>query len=384
MGTSQPHRRSHNASSSFAMSLDLAGPYQVGRDLGTGKSCRYMMVAVVPMPVLHELPVAQEVPDLQPEDVDEVPELPAEVEPDEPVEEVEQDVVDALNERANIEEMAEPASVQNVTLMEPLQSRNVDHVVAAMSKLHAKFKMLGINVMRLHTDRERSFSHAKVQRWCEQRQMVQTMTAGDDPAANGRCEGEFGQLKRRLRLILHESGVDAAFWPCAARHAAEERFRLQVQRLGLSMKPMLRFGAHVAVKIKGWNRLGQPLSNPFKSMQLLGPSPLMSTGWVTMDEHNVMHVRTAIIPDPDGDEAQLELRQIDAGGGRVNRGRRLIGKQSDDPHTLQGAMPLLFEQPRPELAGPALLKMRAGGETASGEETVGEIKNQKTDGIVFR
>ena len=105
----------------------------------------------------------------------------------------------------------------------------------------------------------------------------------------------------------------------------------------------------------------------------------MSTGWVTMDEHNVMHVRTAIIPDPDGDEAQLELRQIDAGGGRANRGRRLIGKQSDDPHPLQGAMPLLFEQPRPELAGPALLKMRAGGETASGEETVGEIKNQKTE-----
>ena len=128
------------------------------------------MVAVVPIPVLHELPVAQEVPDLQPEDVDEVPELPAEIEPDEPVEEVGQDVVDALNERANIEEMAEPASVQNVTLMEPLQSRNVDHVVAAMSKLHAKFKMLGINVMRLHTDRERSFSHAKVQRWRDHHQ----------------------------------------------------------------------------------------------------------------------------------------------------------------------------------------------------------------------
>lgn len=61
------------------------------------------------------------------------------------------------------------------------------------------------------------------------------MTSGDDPAANGRCEVEVGQLKRRLRLMLHESEVDAALWPCAARHAAEERFRLQVQRLGLSM-----------------------------------------------------------------------------------------------------------------------------------------------------
>ena len=118
MGTSHPHRRSHNASSSFTMSLDLAGPYQVGRDLGTGKSCRYMMVAVVPIPVLHELPVAHEIPDLQPEDVEEAPEHPEEEEPEEPVEDVEQDVVNALNEKANIEEMAEPASVQNVTLME--------------------------------------------------------------------------------------------------------------------------------------------------------------------------------------------------------------------------------------------------------------------------
>ena len=264
MGTSHPHRRSHNASSSFTMSLDLAGPYQVGRDLGTGKSCRYMMVAVVPIPVLHELPVAHEIPDLQPEDVEEAPEHPEEEEPEEPVEDVEQDVVNALNEKANIEEMAEPASVQNVTLMEPVQSRHVDHLVAAMSKLHAKYRMLGINVMRLHTDREKSFLHAKVQRWCEQRQLVQTMTSGDDPAANGRCEVEVGQLKRRLRLMLHESGVDAALWPCAARHAAEERFRLQVQRLGLSMKPMLRFGAQVAVKVKRWHRRGPTFVQSFQ------------------------------------------------------------------------------------------------------------------------
>ena len=133
------------------------------------------MVAVVPIPVLHELPVAHEIPDLQPEDVEEAPEHPEEEEPEEPVEDVEQDVVNALNEKANIEEMAEPASVQNVTLMEPVQSRHVDHLVAAMSKLHAKYRMLGINVMRLHTDHEKFFLHAKAQRWCEQRQLVQTL-----------------------------------------------------------------------------------------------------------------------------------------------------------------------------------------------------------------
>ena len=61
-------------------------------------------------------------------------------------------------------------------------------------------------------------------------------------------------------------------------------------------------------------------------------------------------------------------------------GRRLIGKQSDDPHPLQGAMPLLFEQPRAELAGPALIKMRAGGETIGG--TIGG-ENQKEKEKVF-
>lgn len=51
----------------------------------------------------------------------------------------------------------------------------------------------------------------------------------------------------------------------------------------------------VAVKVKRWHKGGQPLSNPFRSMQLLGPSPFISTGWITKDEHNVMHVRTATI-----------------------------------------------------------------------------------------
>lgn len=58
------------------MSLDLAGPYQVGRDLGSGKSRRYMMVAVVRIPMLHDLAAVPDVPELQPGDVEEAPGLP--------------------------------------------------------------------------------------------------------------------------------------------------------------------------------------------------------------------------------------------------------------------------------------------------------------------
>jgi hypothetical protein len=41
--------------------------------------------------------------------------------------------------------------------VELVQYRHVDHLVAAMPKLHTKYRMLGINAMRLHSDRERAF-----------------------------------------------------------------------------------------------------------------------------------------------------------------------------------------------------------------------------------
>ena len=100
--------------------------------------------------------MAHVLPDLRPEDVEEAPALPEE-ESKEHAEEVGQDDVNGLNEKANIEEMAEPASVQNITLVELVQYRHVDHLVAAMPKLHTKYRMLGINAMRLHSDRERAF-----------------------------------------------------------------------------------------------------------------------------------------------------------------------------------------------------------------------------------
>ena len=46
-------------------------------------------------------------------------------------------------------------------------------------------------IYRVHTDRERAFVSKPIQRWCEQRAVVLTMTAGDDSKANGRIEGEL-------------------------------------------------------------------------------------------------------------------------------------------------------------------------------------------------
>eukprot|EP00435_Cladocopium_sp_Y103_P057305 s319_g19.t1 len=128
MGTSQPHRRSNNASSAFTMSVDVMGPYCIGKDLGTGKSCRYAMVAVVPIPVVKDLPGAAAVPEVKDEELEEVPEMP---ELEEEVELVPEEQVQAMNEKADIDRFAAPMDVQNITLMEPVQSRKVDHLVAS-------------------------------------------------------------------------------------------------------------------------------------------------------------------------------------------------------------------------------------------------------------
>ena len=98
--------------------------------------------------------------------------------------------------------------------------------------LHARARSLGIPVYRLHSDREKSFTTKSIVKWCESRQIHQTLNAGDEPEANGRVEGEVHQFKRRLRLLLRETGVAPAYWPCAARHGTEESLRSQMRKLG--------------------------------------------------------------------------------------------------------------------------------------------------------
>ena len=64
---------------------------------------------------------------------------------------------------------------------------------------------------RLHSNRERSFTTKSIAKWCESRQVHQTLNARDEPEANGRVEGEVHQFKRRLRLLLRETGVAPAY-----------------------------------------------------------------------------------------------------------------------------------------------------------------------------
>ena len=191
--------------------------------------------------------------------------------------------------------------------------------------------ILGIPVYRLHSDCERSMTTKGIAKWCESRQIYQTFNAGDEPEANGRVEGEVHQFKRRLRLLLRDAGVDHAYWPCAARHGAEERLRSQLRKLGAKCKETPPFAALAQVKAKRWHRLKEgALSSPYKTLRIMGPSPAMTNGWVALDEaaNLVQHARSVFVPDPLSDVARLELESVE--DPKHPPRRRLYGKQPRD------------------------------------------------------
>ena len=350
MGCDKPHKRLGGSATKFTMSADLCGPFPAGRDLGTGVTCKYALISTVAVPIVSELPGEVAEPYDTADDVKHTEDLPCDPEEREMLSD---DEVQRLNALAQIEEAQEAPGHQNITFAEVIPDRTVESLVRALSRLHAKYRMLGIQVYRLHTDRERSFASVPIQKWCEQRQLRLTLTAGDDSKANGRIEGEVNQIKRRTRLLLHDSGLPQSLWPTALRHAAEGRVRLQLERLGLPSPPMLRYGASVLVKSKRWHRAGQ-LSMPYRTMQLLGPCPYMSHGWIARDKKGqLLHVRTALEPSPVADQAIMDLQEV------PSIKHRIVGKHPPPlpDHPLAGAVGALYDK-----SDPALAACRAGGE----------------------
>ena len=337
MGIDDKHRRhlggSSSTTQSYCMSTDVVGPFIEGYDLGMNEMGKYLLVSTVSVPDLRT-------EECQAKDSqkggDESLEDAATAEPDgnlgglledpEVLPEVPLDAVEKLNLKNKVKLLAEPVKHQNITLVEVMLKRDTDSILAAMSKHYAKFKMMGLPLYRVHTDRATPFLTSKMARWCEQKELVQTMTGGDDGAGNGRVEAEIGQLKRRLRATLTQSGLPQSFWPCCARHIAEARLRQQLTKLGVPCRPMPAFASQVVVKTKRWHKSGQ-LSNPFRPMQLMGPSPLMTNGWVVRTEDQIQHARAVIVTDPLSHTAHVELQAGDNPGRPT---RRHHGKQPLD------------------------------------------------------
>ena len=172
-----------------------------------------------------------------------------------------------------VKELRQPAGLQNVTMVEILESRHISQVLDGMSRIFGRMKALGVPILRIHSGRGKTFLSKGFQKWRRDHSLYQTMTSGDDGPANGRVEAEVNQIKRRLRLVTASSNLGAACWPAVAGWTGEERLRMQLSGLGVPSKPMIPLGERVVVKTKRLHKTKGPLSAPFKTMTLMGPSP---------------------------------------------------------------------------------------------------------------
>ena len=69
-----------------------------------------------------------------------------------------------------IQELMRPHGLlQNLTMIEILEDRSVTSLLAGLSRLHARFRCLAVNLVRLHSDREKGLLSRRVATWCGHR-----------------------------------------------------------------------------------------------------------------------------------------------------------------------------------------------------------------------
>eukprot|EP00434_Breviolum_minutum_P024672 symbB.v1.2.021788.t1/scaffold1903.1/size96501/2 len=168
--------------------------------------------------------------------------------------------------------------VRNITFGVPLKDRSVKEVIKSTSQIYARARAMRLPITRVHTDRAKEWASSAFQQWCLGRDIFHTMTSGDDPLSNSRCEREVGWVKSRTRTLLLATKSSFEVWPLAIRQACEERLRSQVRRMGIEVPELLPFGTAVVVKKKNWHQRedGTGMKWPMKRATLWGPASDMS------------------------------------------------------------------------------------------------------------
>ena len=384
MGARSPHRRRRDATtSSWAMSVDIVGPFPKVRDLSSGKDVvKYAMVATALVPD-YIIKTGGEDEDRPKEQQDQAPSrdivMPCEESPEKGKPKIlepswgdgleegdcplggedhqlpesgekdnsgkeEKGDPDPMTEEVKrlVEESKQPFNVRHVTLVELLGSRHVSEILVALGKCIAKFNTMGIRINRLHSDRAKELLSKKVEKWCSERLIRQSMTEGDDPASNGHMESEVNQLKRRTRLYLRVAGSEVTDWPQAMRYCAEERMRQQLEKLGVPVLSMLPFRANVLVRSKRWFKKGA-IPSPYTEGRLLCPSPMMFSGWVVQQKDGkVVHAREVVVPSEEGERVRIRL-EIEDNPERPHR--RLYSKTP--PEGVMRLPPTIGDAPLP-------------------------------------
>ena len=261
-GKSRRHRRVPHPDT-YTLSVDLCGPFHPGVDQECTKA-KYFLTGVFTIPIvkkgkevnclapgIEDVLVKEKKPDAEiPDDEPLAPEVLAEDAPREEGEDLSQDR--EWEELVEVRE-DEEIEVRNYTMVEVLPNKKTDEVTAAIARMVARLKYLGLEPRRVHSDRAREMSNRVAMRWFTDRGIIRTFTSGADFKANGRAEAEIGMIRRGINVIMKASKDSEKHWPLMARHIGERRGRMQLAALGFETPKMLPYGTQVMVKTKSWD-----------------------------------------------------------------------------------------------------------------------------------
>eukprot|EP00435_Cladocopium_sp_Y103_P040850 s2478_g11.t1 len=312
-GKSRYHRRIVSREA-LTLSIDLAGPFKRGIDQGPADklgAARYFMAGTFTVPVTPE---GKSLMKKEPEpEVDEDPSVVLEEEEVEVQEAANPGAVD--EEEKWLEKIEEEMGfeVRHVTLLEPLEDRRASEIVRALSRMLAKLRYMGFDVRRLHSDRAGEFTASQVRKWGEDRGIFRTFTDGDGWKSNGRVESEIAVLKRGIKTLLNSAGLADNYWPLAARHFAERRWRQQLAAMNYPVDPLKVFGKKAWAKVKRWEDRSNAWRKARKEVTILGPDATMSSssqGYYVEDQHGKFFHSADLVegaePPPEDEEREVE------------------------------------------------------------------------------
>ena len=252
----KPHYRQALPARAGVLSVDLAGPLEQAGDISRHMA-KYMLVASFTWPKVGIQPdygdVAQPEEDLGPElpeekkdeegEDAEVRMMEVESEGDEEKEDrqdwvptqpadVEYSPTEPAEDPPEEEEKKEVEIVVH-RLVLPLPSGSGDDLVKGISEMYLTLRQEGMYVQQIHSDRGGGFAGSKVSKWCLERGIFQSFTAGVDPQANGRAEKSVQVAKESVRRILKGANASTDLWPLAVRSLNEtwRRIRLELKEV---------------------------------------------------------------------------------------------------------------------------------------------------------
>ena len=165
---------------------------------------------------------------------------------------------------------------------EPLSRKTAAETLRAVKRVEAKLALLGLPVVRVHTDGGGEFCNKGFRDWCDNRGFVKSSTGGDDFRSNGRVENAIGVLNCRARTLLRSSEAEWRDWPFAIRHAAFQHRMEAFQKLRWRFEKPVPFMTKVHVKERSW-RLGAWTSRVVPA-RVLAPSKEVETGYLVRTE----------------------------------------------------------------------------------------------------